>query len=184
MIISIREQERRQKESERRIDERMRAADKYVRGNILARQKEAERRSDDVIQRIEKGGVEPRPLPGLREDSMASMQSMPSMESSPSMASIGSAETVSNVTGEVEPDGLQEDMPLEGAIPYDPASAEEDLARRATEETGSGGDLHLHAERKAGEMARQMTGDTGAGADMNLHAERKVQQTGEEMFED
>ncbi len=182
--MSIRDQERRQKESERRIDERMRAADKYVRGNILARQKQAELRSNEVIKRIEKGGVEPRPLPGLREDSMASMQSMPSMESSPSMKSAGSAETVSGVTGEAEPDGLQEGMPLEGTMPYDPASAEEDLARRSTEETGSGGDLHLHAERKAGEMARQMTEDTDAGGDMNLHAERKVEQMGEEMFED
>lgn len=92
--MSIREQERRQKESERRIDARMRAADEHVLGNILAREKEAERRSNDVIKRIEKGGVDPRPLPGLREDSAASMESMPSMESSPSMRSIESAETV------------------------------------------------------------------------------------------
>ena len=75
-------------------------------------------------------------------------------------------------------------MPLEGVIPYDPASAEQDLAERTTEETGSGGDVHLHAERKAGEMAQQMTKDTGAGGDMNLHAERKVEQMGNEMFED
>jgi hypothetical protein len=75
-------------------------------------------------------------------------------------------------------------MPLEGTMPYDPASAEQDLARRVTEETGSGGDMHLHAERKADEMARQMTEDTGAGGDMNLHAGRKVDQMGNEMFED
>ena len=75
-------------------------------------------------------------------------------------------------------------MPLEGVIPYDPASAEQDLAERTTEETGSGGDVHLHAERKADEMAQQMTKDTGAGGDMNLHAERKVEQMGNEMFED
>ena len=157
--MSIREQERRQKESERRIDERMRAADRHVLGNILARQKAADRRSNEVIERIEKGGVDPRPLPGLREDSMASMESMPSMESSSSMQSIESAETVSGVTGEAEPSGAHEDMPLEDIMPYDPASAEEDLAQRATEETGSGGDVHLHNERKAGEMAQQMTGD-------------------------
>ena len=40
-VISIRDQERRQKEVERRIGERMRAADKHVRGGILARQKAA-----------------------------------------------------------------------------------------------------------------------------------------------
>lgn len=92
--MSIRDQERRQREVEHRIDARMRAADKHVRGNILAREKEAERRSNDVIERIEKGGVAPRPLPGLREDSAASMESIPSMESSPSMRSIEAAETV------------------------------------------------------------------------------------------
>jgi hypothetical protein len=182
--MSIRDQERRQKESERRISERMRAADKHVRGNILARQRDADRRAREVVQRIEKGGVDPRPLPGLREDSLASMESMSSMESSPSMASIESAETVSGVTGESEASGMQEDMPLEGAIPYDPASAEENLAQRVTEETGSGGDVHLHAERKADEMAQQMTEDTGAGGDMNLHAGRKVDQMGNEMSED
>jgi hypothetical protein len=147
--MSIRDQERRQKESERRIDERMRAADKHVRGNILARQKEAERRANDVIKRIEKGGVDPRPLPGLREDSLTSMESMDSTESSPSMASLESAETVSGVTGESEASRMQEDMPGNEVMPYDPASAEDDLARRVTEETGSGGDVHLHAERKA-----------------------------------
>lgn len=99
------------------------------------------------------------------------------------MASIEPAETVSGVTGESEASEIQEDMPLREAMPYDPASAEQDLARRATEETGSGGDVHLHAERKADEMAQQMTEDTGAGGDMNLHAGRKVGQMGNEMFE-
>jgi hypothetical protein len=179
--VSIREQERRQNESERRIDGRMRAADRHVLGNILARQKAADCRAEEVKERIEKGGVDPRPLPGLRKDSM---ESMPSMGSSPSMGSIESAETVSGVTGEAQQSGAQEDMPLEGAIPYDPASAEEDLAERSTEETGSGGDVHLHNERKAGEMAQQMTEDTGADGDMNLHAERKVEQVGNKMFRD
>jgi hypothetical protein len=162
----------------------MRLADKYVLGNILARQKEADRRAREVVRRIEKGDVDRRPLPGMREDSLPSMESMESVESSPSMRSIESAETTSGVTGESEASGMQEDMPLEGIIPYDAASAEEDLARRATEETGSGGDVHLHAERKADEMAQQMTEDTGAGGDRNLHAGRRVDRMGNEMFED
>jgi hypothetical protein len=33
-------------------------------------------------------------------------------------------------------------------------------------------------------MSNQMTEDTGAGGDMTLHAERKVDQMGSEMFED
>ena len=115
---------------------------------------------------------------------MASMESMPSMESSPSMDSIESAETTRGVTGEAESNDVHEGMPLEGVMPYDPASAAEDLAKRTTEETDSGGDVHLHAERKAGQMARQMTEDTGADGDMILHAERKVEQMGDEMFED
>ena len=162
----------------------MRAADRHVRGNILARQKAADRRANEVIERIEKGGVDPRPLPSLREDSMASMESMPSMESSPSMESIESAEPVSDVAGEAEADEMQEDMPLEGIVPYDPASAGEDLAQRATDDTDAGGDPHQHNERKASEMARQMTEDTGSGGDMNLHAERKVEQMGDQMFDD
>jgi|SRR5687768_8078596 hypothetical protein len=104
--MSIRDQERRQKESERRISERMRLADKQILGNILARQKEADRRAREVVTRIEKGGADPRPLPSLRENSLASMESTPSMESSPSMRSIESAETVSGVTGESEASGM------------------------------------------------------------------------------
>jgi hypothetical protein len=50
---------------------------------------------------------------------------------------------------------MMKDMPLEGTG-MDPEAAHEDLARRATEETGSGGDPHLHAERKAGQMANEM----------------------------
>ena len=77
----------------------MRAADRRVRGGILARQKAADLRANEVVERIEKGGVDPRPLPSLREDSMASMESMTSMGSSPSMASIESAEPVSDEQG-------------------------------------------------------------------------------------
>ena len=161
----------------------MRAADRRVRGGILARQKAADLRANEVMERIEKGGVDPRPLPSLREDSMASMESAPSMESSPSMASLESAEPVSEVTGEADAEEMQEDMPLAGIMPYDPASAGEDLAQRTTEDTGAGGDPHRHNEIKAREMAKQMTEDTGADGDMNLHAERKVEQAGDQMFE-
>jgi len=161
----------------------MRAADRRVRGGILARQKAADLRANEVIERIEKGGVEPRPLPSLREDSMASMESVPSMESSPSMASIESAEPVNDVAGEAEAEEMHEDMPLEGVMPYDPASAGEDLAQRVTDDTDAGGDPHQHNERKASAIAKQVTEDTGAGGDMNLHAERKVEQTGDQMFE-
>ena len=181
--MSIREQERRQKEAERRIDERMRAADRRVRGGMLARQKAADLRANEVVERIEKGGVEPRPLPSLREDSMFSLESTPSMESSPSMESIESAELVNDVAGEAEADEMHEEMPLEDIMPYDPASAGEGLARRVTDDTDAGGDPHQHNERKASAIARQMTEDTGAGGNMNLHAERKVEQTGDQMFE-
>jgi hypothetical protein len=69
-------------------------------------------------------------------------------------------------------------------MPIDPAQAEEDLAQRVTEDTGSEGDPHLHNERKAEEIANQVTGDTGAEGDMQVHAERKVDQMSQEMYED
>jgi hypothetical protein len=181
--VSVRDQERRQREAEHRIEERMRVADMRVRGGILARQNAADLRADEVVERIEKGGVDPRPLPGLREDSMAAMESTPSLESSPSIASIESADPVSDVAGEAEADEMHEDMPLEGAMPYDPARAGEDLAQRVTDDTGAGGDPYQHNERKASEMARQMTEDTGSGGDMNIHAERKVEQLGDQNLE-
>jgi hypothetical protein len=78
---------------------------------------------------------------------------------------------------------MMKDMPLEGTG-MDPEAAHEDLAQRVTEETGSGGDPHLHAERKADELSKEMTEDTGAGGDMQVHADRKVEQMKEEMFED
>ncbi len=71
----------------------MRAADRRVRGGILARQKAADLRANEVVERIVKGGVDPRPLPSLREDSMASMESMTSMESMPSMESSESSQS-------------------------------------------------------------------------------------------
>ena len=184
--MSVREQERRQRAVERRIDKAMRRADTEVRDRIEQRAKAADRRKEQVIRRIEKGDVQPRPLPGLREDSMESAESMQSMESAESMQSMESADYASAVTEEEANagGGMMEDMPLEGHMPIDPARAGEDLAQRLTEDTGAGGDVHLHNERKADEMAKQMTEDTGAGGDMNLHAERKVDQMGSEMFED
>ena len=182
--MSIRDQERRQREAERRIGKSMREADTHVRGSILARQREAEGRAKDVIRRIEKGGVDPRPLPGVREDSLASMESMQSMASMESTPSMESAETVSGVEGEAEAQGMQEGMPLEGVMPYDPESAHEDLAQRVTEETGADGDPHAHNEAKADELAQSMTEETGAEGDMVQHAERKVDNMGKEMFED
>lgn len=184
--MSVRDQERRQREAERRIDQTMRRADKQVRDTIEARAVAADHRKEQVKRRIEIGDVEARPLPGMREDSMESMPSMDSSESMESMKSMESADYASALTPEEANVGgnMMQDMPLEGKMPIDPAQAEEDLAQELTEETGSGGDIHLHAERKAEEMANQMTEDTGAGGDMNLHAERKVEQMGNEMFED
>ena len=182
--MSIREQERRQKQAEKRINERMRDADRHVRGSMEARSREADKRAKEVIRRIEKGDADPRPLPGVREDSLPSMESMPSMGSSPSMESTPSAETVSGVTGEAQPNNMQEGMPLEGHMPFDPAEEEKRLAAEVTEDTGGHGDPHVHNERKADELANQMTEDTGAGGDMTAHAEGKVEQMGQEMYED
>lgn len=182
--MSIRDQERRQREAERRIDAAMRRANREVRDRIEQRAHAADIRAAQIVRRIEKGDVEPRPLPGLREDSLASMQSMPSMQSSASMPSMGSADYASDVDDVPAGAGMMQNMPLEGVMPYDPESAHEDLAQRVTEETGSEGDPHAHAEREADEISDQITEDTGAGGDMNLHAERKVEQMGQEMFED
>jgi hypothetical protein len=91
---------------------------------------------------------------------------------------------VSGVSGEADERGMQEDMPLQEVMPYDPARAGEDLAQRVTEDTGTGGDPHAHNERKADEMAEQMTEDTGSGGDMNLDAERRVDEMGSRMFQD
>jgi hypothetical protein len=167
----------------------MRRADREVGQKIAAQAKAASLRAEEVKRRIERGDVQPRPLPGMREDSLESMESMPSMESMESMRSIESAEHATEVSEEAQQAAeageiMMKDMPLEGHMPYDPASAEEDLAQRVTEETGSEGDPHAHNERKAEELATEMTEDTGAGGDMNLDAERRVEQMGNRMFED
>src|ERR671910_281477 len=113
--MSVREQERRQKEAQRRIDKVMRRADKETRREIEARAGAADKRMRQVIRRIEKGDVEPRPLPGVREDSMESMESMPSMESMESMKSMESADYATEVTEEEADAGrMMQDMPLQG----------------------------------------------------------------------
>jgi len=104
---------------------------------------------------------------------------MESMESSDYVTEVSEEAQRAAEAGEV----MMKDMPLEGTG-MDPEAAHEDLAQRVTEETGSGGDPHQHAERKADEIAGQITEDTGAGGDMQVHAGRKVEKMGQEMFED
>lgn len=178
--MSVRDQERRQREAERRMNEAMRRADREVRQQIEARAKAADQRKVQVKRRIEVGDVQPRPLPGLREDSMESMESMPSMESMESMESMPSADYASEVSDEETDAGMLEDMPLG----IDPERAHDDLAQRVTEDTGSGGDPHLHAQRKEDEIATDMTEDTGAEGDMQAHADQKVNQMAKEMLEE
>jgi hypothetical protein len=86
--MSIRDQERQTRQLERRISEAMRRADREVGKRITARAHEASLRAEEVKRRIERGDVQPRPLPSMREDSLEPMESMPSMESSPSMNSM------------------------------------------------------------------------------------------------
>src|SRR5215204_6446651 len=142
--MSVREQERRQKEAERRMDKEMRRADKETRREIEARAGAADKRMRQVIRRIEKGDVEPRPLPGIREDSMESMESMKSMES---------ADYASETTeSEADAGRMMQDMPLEGHMPIDPAQAEEDLAQKVTEDTGSGGSAPAQRAQGGGDI--------------------------------
>jgi hypothetical protein len=166
----------------------MRRADREVGLKIAARAHEASLRANEVKRRIEVGDVQPRPLPGLREDSLESMDSMPSLETMPSMKSIESADYATEVSEEAQQaaetgEVMMKDMPLE-ETGMDPEAAHDDLAQRITEETGSGRDPHLHAERKADELATEMTEETGAEGDMQVHADRKVEQMKEEMFEE
>src|SRR3712207_4504095 len=142
----------------------MRRSDRE-RGAIDERSRQADLRADEIVRRIEKGDVTPRPLPGIREDSAPSMESTPSMESSPSMKSMPSADPVLEVDVDAEAREMGKDMPLDEYHPYNAAEAHEDLAQRVTEETGGHGDPHLHNEQKAEEISRQMTEDTGAEGD-------------------
>ncbi|AHY47499.1 Hypothetical Protein RradSPS_2216 [Rubrobacter radiotolerans] len=86
--MSVRDQERRERELTRRMEEAQRKADRHVGGRILAQQEQADRRADEVVRRIEKGDVRPRSLPGKRKDSV---ESAPSAESAESTASTPSS---------------------------------------------------------------------------------------------
>jgi len=63
--VSVRGQERREREAMRRADQ--------VERRIKARQKEADKRAGEVVRRIEEGDVTPRELPGKGEDSVESI---------------------------------------------------------------------------------------------------------------
>jgi hypothetical protein len=178
----MREQERRKREAMRRADGiKNELGGKMRNAELLAG--EAKRRAEQVKRRIEVGDVDPRPLPGLREDSLPSMGSMESSESMPSMQSTESAELTSGVPSEEEAyagGGMGEDMPLG----IDPRGAHEELGQRITEDTGAEGDIHLHAARRGEAMKKEMTEDTGADGDMMEHADRKVQQMENELLGD
>lgn len=180
--MSMREQERRKRRAINRADGiKDRIAGRMRDAELLA--KESKRRADQVKRRIEVGDVEPRPLPGLREDSLPSMESMESSGSMASMESTESAALEAGVPSEEEAYGggdIGGDMPLG----IDPKGAHEELGQRITEDTGSEGDIHLHAARKADEMKGEMTEDTGAGGDMKEHADRKVGQMENELLGD
>ena len=166
-----------------RIDERMRRSDREIRGAMEERSRQADLRAREIVRRIEKGAADPRPLPGMREDSLESMESMKSMESSESIRSMESADPVLEVSVDAEAREMGKDMPLDEYVQYNAAEAEEDLAQRVTEETGGHSDPHAHNEQKADEISRQMTEDTGVEGDMTKHAEGKVDHMGQEMFE-
>ena len=178
----MRAQERRKRQAiDRAAGVKHRIAGRMRDAELIA--KEARRRADQVKSRIEVGDVEPRPLPSLREDSLPSMESMESSESMASMESTQSAELTGGVPSEEEAyDGgnMSEDMPLG----IDPKGAHEELGQRITEDTGSDGDIHLHAQRRGEEMRKEMTEDTGAEGDMQEHADRKVQQMENELLGD
>ncbi len=182
--MSIREQERRQKQVEQRINERMRQADIHVRNAMDERSRQADLRAEEIVRRIEKGDADPRPLPGMREDSMESMESMPSMDSMDSSPSIESADPVTEVSVDASADDPGENMPLEDSMPYNAEDAGDDLAARVTEDSGGHGDPHAHNEQRSNDMAEQMTEETGADGDMTEHAEGKVAQHGQQMFQE
>lgn len=88
--MSVRDQERREKELMRRVKEAERKSDRETGARILKMQREAELRAAEVERRIEKGDVTPRELPGKKEDSVASTGSTESIESTESAKSIES----------------------------------------------------------------------------------------------
>jgi hypothetical protein len=89
--MSVRDQERREREAMRHSDKVASRIERRMQG--AARQaNEATLRAEEVERRIEVGDVVPRPLPSLREDSMESMESMKSSKSIESMKSMESAD--------------------------------------------------------------------------------------------
>ena len=53
-----------------------------------------------------------------------------------------------------------------------------------TEDTGAGGDLDLHMQRRMDEIAHDVTEDTGAEGDVHLHVERRMNEMAKKMFEE
>ncbi|MDQ3834942.1 MAG: hypothetical protein M3315_15255 [Actinomycetota bacterium] len=53
-----------------------------------------------------------------------------------------------------------------------------------TEDTGAGGDVGLHIERRMDEIAHDVTEETGAEGDVHLHVERRMNEMAKEMFEE
>ena len=72
--MSVRDQEQRAKNATRKADEVAQRIKKRA-GEADRRAIEADRRAEEVRRRIEVGDVRPRPLPGMREDSIPSTPS-------------------------------------------------------------------------------------------------------------
>lgn len=70
--MSIRDQERRERKVERKLNQQMQRADRDVGRKVALMQQQAMRRAEEVQRRIEVGDVQPRPLPSVREDSLES----------------------------------------------------------------------------------------------------------------
>lgn len=70
--MSIRDQERRERKVERKLNQQMQRADRDVGRKVALMQQQAMRRAEEVQRRIEVGDVQPRPLPSAREDSLES----------------------------------------------------------------------------------------------------------------
>ena len=53
-----------------------------------------------------------------------------------------------------------------------------------TEDTGAGGDVGLHIERRMDEIAHDVTEETDTEADIHLHDERRMEEMAKKMFEE
>ena len=53
-----------------------------------------------------------------------------------------------------------------------------------TEDTGAGGDVGLHIDRRMDEIAHDVTEETGAEGDVHLHVERRMNEMAKDMFEE